>query len=355
MKLLIMAGGTGGHVYPALAVAQHLRSQGHDIVWMGAPDSFEARVVPANGLPIEFVRVSGLRGKGVVKLLQAPLLILRAIWQAAAIIRRQQPDAVLGMGGFAAGPGGVAAWLLRRPLLIHEQNAAPGLTNRWLARIASVVLEAFPNTFRGARTVGNPVRKGFSDLPPPAQRLAHQGPLRVLVMGGSQGAKALNERIPQALALLAPDVRPAVRHQAGRTLAVAQQAYASAGVEAEVTAFIDDIPEALGWADLVICRSGASTVAELSAAGSASVLVPFPHAVDDHQTRNAEYLVSAQAAVLMPEKQLSDERLAQLLHELSADRARLRRMADAARMRAWPDATAQIAATCVALGSGGKS
>ncbi len=353
MKLLIMAGGTGGHVYPALAVAHHLRAQGHEIVWMGAPDSFEARVVPANGLAIEFVRVSGLRGKGVMKLLQAPLLLLRAVWQALAILRRQQPDVVLGMGGFAAGPGGVAAWLSRRPLVIHEQNAAAGMTNRALARLATGVLQAFPNTFVGARTVGNPVRDGFSALPSPAQRLAHEGPLRVLVMGGSQGSKALNERVPQALALIAADARPQVRHQAGRTLAVAQQAYAAAGIDAEVTAFIDDVPAAMAWADLVICRSGASTVAELCAAGVASVLVPYPHAVDDHQTRNAEYLTAAQAALLVPESQLTDAHLAQLLQQLSEDRARLRRMAAAARTRAWSNATTQIADACLALAGEG--
>lgn len=349
MKLLIMAGGTGGHVYPALAVAQHLRALGHEIVWMGAPNSFESRVVPAQGIALEPIQVWGLRGKGVAKLLQAPLLIARAVAQALSILGRVRPDVVLGMGGFAAGPGGLAAWLSRRPLVIHEQNAAAGLTNRALARLARRVLEAFPGTFKNARTVGNPVRTGFAELPSPEQRLDRSGPARVLIVGGSQGARALNERVPQALALLAAGERPAIRHQAGRTLEVAQHAYLTAGVTAEVTAFIDDMPAAMAWADLVICRAGASTIAELSAAGCASVLVPFPAAVDDHQTRNAEYLASAGAAVLIQESTLSAERLAVLLRELLADRHRLVAMALAARTRAWTDATTAIADECLRL------
>ncbi len=347
MKLMIMAGGTGGHVYPALAVAHHLRERGHQIVWMGAPGSFEARVVPAQGFELRYVRVSGLRGKGVLKLLQAPLLILRALLQALAVLRRERPDAVLGMGGFVAGPGGIAAWLLRRPLVVHEQNAAAGLTNRWLARVARCVLEAFPGTFAAARTVGNPVRHGFAALPAPAHRLRHEGAPRLLVVGGSQGARALNACVPQALALLAPAQCPEVRHQAGRTLEVAQRAYAEAGVTAQVDAFIDDMPAALGWADLVVCRAGASTIAELGAAGVASVLVPFPHAVDDHQTRNAEYLVRAGAAVLLPEAEATPAQLAALLRELLGDRLRLQRMAEAARAAAWRDAAGLIADACL--------
>lgn len=347
MKLMIMAGGTGGHVYPALAVADYLLERGHQVVWMGAPDSFEARVIPARGIPMRFISVSGLRGKGPARLLQAPLLLLRALLQALRALRDERPDAVLGMGGFAAGPGGVAAWLLRRPLLIHEQNAAPGLTNRWLARLARVVMEAFPRTFDAARSVGNPVRRGFAELPAPAQRLDHDGAPRLLVIGGSQGARALNEHVPQALALLSPVERPDVRHQAGRTLDVAQRAYAASGVEASVEAFIDDMPAALGWADLVICRSGASTIAELSAAGVASVLVPFPHAVDDHQTRNAEYLLAAGAAALLPEREMTPPQLAALLRELLGDRLRLQRMGEAARSAAWADATERIADACL--------
>jgi UDP-N-acetylglucosamine--N-acetylmuramyl-(pentapeptide) pyrophosphoryl-undecaprenol N-acetylglucosamine transferase len=344
MNIMIMAGGTGGHVYPALAVAHELKRRGHDVVWMGAPGSFEARVVPAQGFPIEFVRVSGLRGKGLAKLLLAPLLIARAMLDAWAVLRRRNPAVVLGMGGFAAGPGGLVARLWDVPLVIHEQNAAAGLTNRWLARIARRVLEAFPGTFAGAATVGNPVRAPILALPPPAARLAgRQGPLHVLVIGGSQGARALNERVPEALALLPAAERPEVWHQAGRTLEVAQAAYRRAQVDGTVDAFIEDMAAAYAWADLVICRAGASTVAELAAAGLGAVLVPFPAAVDDHQTRNGEYLVRAGAAVLIPESQLDAARLAETLRALLADRARLLAMAQAARGAAWHGAEQQIA------------
>lgn len=348
-RFVVMAGGTGGHVFPGLAVAQRLRERGHEVVWMGAPDSFEARVVPQQGFAMELVQVSGLRGKGVKKLLQAPLLIARAVWQARAILKRLQPDAVLGMGGFVSGPGGLAAWLCRCPLLIHEQNAAAGLTNRVLAHLARQVLQAFPQTFPSARTVGNPVRAGFSELPAPAQRLVHEGPLRLLVIGGSQGARALNEQVPRALARLLPQERPQVRHQGGRTLEVAQRVYEETQVQAELSAFIEDMPAALAWADLVVCRAGASTIAELGAAGCASVLVPFPAAVDDHQTRNGEYLVRAGAAVLLPESVLNPDRLASLLRELMADRAKLQAMAEAARRCAWNGADEQIAAACLEM------
>ena len=347
MKVMIMAGGTGGHVFPALAVAQVLRAQGHAVVWMGTPDSFEARVIPPQGIPMEFVRVSGLRGKGVRKLLGAPLVLLRALLDALAVLRRQQPDVVLGMGGFAAGPGGLATWLTRRPLVIHEQNAAAGLTNRLLARIATCVLEAFPGVFRNAVTVGNPVREGFAELPPPAQRIQHSGAARVLVIGGSQGARALNERMPQALALIPEAQRPQIRHQAGRTLEVAQKAYAQSGVQASIEQFINDMPAAYGWADLVVCRAGASTIAELAAAGCASLLVPFPAAVDDHQTRNGEFLVRAGAALLVPESELTAQKLAGLLQDLTGDRERLVRMAQAARRCATPDTVQKIVSACL--------
>jgi len=345
MNVLICAGGTGGHVFPALAVAARLREQGHSVTWMGAPNSFESQRVPEAGFAIEFVRVSGLRGKGVLKLITAPLLLLRALFDALAVMHKVQPQVVLGMGGFAAGPGGVAAWLRRTPLVIHEQNAAAGLTNRLLARLATVVLQAFPNTFAGpAQTVGNPVRAGFAELAAPAARPASQGPARVLVVGGSQGAKALNEIVPKALALIPQDERPAVRHQAGRTLAVAQAVYAETGVQASVEAFIADMPSAYAAADLVICRSGASTVAELSAAGCASLLVPFPFAVDDHQTANARYLADAGAALLIQERELTPQRLAQTLQNLLADRAVLVRMGEAARGKAWTHSTDDIVA-----------
>jgi UDP-N-acetylglucosamine--N-acetylmuramyl-(pentapeptide) pyrophosphoryl-undecaprenol N-acetylglucosamine transferase len=340
---MIMAGGTGGHVYPALAVAHELKARGHEVVWMGAPDSFEARVVPAAGFPIEYVRVSGMRGKGIAKLLLAPLLIARAMLDAWAALRRAAPAVVLGMGGFAAGPGGLVARLWGTPLVIHEQNAAAGMTNRWLARVAQRVLQAFPDTLAGGVTVGNPVRAPIRALPEPSIRFANrQGAGRVLVIGGSQGARALNERLPEALALIPEARRPEVRHQAGRTLDVARAAYERAGVQAQVSAFIDDMAEAYAWADLVVCRAGASTIAELAATGCAAVLVPFPAAVDDHQTRNAEYLVARGAALRIAEHELSARRLADTLRELLDDRTRLLQMAQSARSAAWPAAEMKI-------------
>lgn len=345
MRAMIVAGGTGGHVFPALAVAERLRELGHEVFWMGTESGLEARVVPARGIDIEWVRVAGLRGKGVGGLLQAPLRISRALLQSLAIVRRRRPDVVLGMGGYVAGPGGVAAWMLRKPLVIHEQNAAPGTTNRILASFANRVLQAFPHALKGGATVGNPVRAGFSAVPEPAVRFAgREGRLRLLVLGGSQGALALNERVPQALALLPPEQRPQVRHQAGRTIERAEQAYRQAGVEAGIEAFIEDMPAAYAWADLVVCRSGAMTVAELAAAGCASLLVPFPYATDDHQTHNGEYLVSAGAAWLIAESSLSPERLADALQ---VERSTLLRMSEAARAAAWPQALDTIVETLV--------
>lgn len=340
---MIMAGGTGGHVYPALAVAHVLRERGHEVVWMGTPDSFESRVVPQHGYPLEFIRIGGLRGKGLLTLFLAPLLIARALLDAWAVLRKQKPDAVLGMGGYAAGPGGLVAWLWDLPLVIHESNAAAGLTNRLLARVAQRALQAFPNTFARGQTVGNPVRAEILAVPPPAQRFAgRSGPLRVLVVGGSQGARALNQRVPEALSQIPVSERPQVRHQAGRTLELAKDAYARAGIEASVEEFIEDMAGAFTWADLVICRAGASTIAELAAAGCAAVLVPFPAAVDDHQTKNALHLVSAGAARLLPEAELTAQSLAAVLRELN-DRARLQAMAQAARSVAWINAERVIA------------
>lgn len=347
MKAVIMAGGTGGHVYPALAVAAELKRRGHDVTWLGAPGSFEARVVPEHGIAMEFVHIVGLRGKGPGRWLSMPFRLLRAMLDARRAFRHQRPQVVLGMGGFAAGPGGLVARLRRIPLVIHEQNAVAGLTNRWLARIATIVLEAFPHALAGGTTVGNPVRAAIAALPAPAQRLAgRDGPLHLLVLGGSLGAKALNERVPQALARLPAATRPAVRHQGGRTAAVAQAAYHASAVAAQVTPFIDDMPAAYAWADLVVCRAGASTIAELAAAGCAALLVPYPYAVDDHQTKNAEYLVAAGGAQLVQERDLDRDRLAGLLAGLLADRARLRAMAEAARRAAWPDAAGAIAGAC---------
>ncbi len=349
MRLLVMAGGTGGHVFPALAVAEQLRAEGVQVLWMGTRRGFEARAVPAAGFDIAWIDVGGVRGKGLLTLLAAPLQILRALLQAMTILRRFKPRLVLGMGGYAAGPGGLAAWLLRVPLIIHEQNAAAGTTNKLLSRVARHVLQAYPDVFQGPRvmTVGNPVRAALAGLPGPAAREvgAHQ-PLRVLVLGGSLGALALNRTLPAVLARYGS--RITIRHQAGRTLAAAQQAYAEAegAPELELVEFIDDMAGALGWADLLICRAGALTLAEVAAVGVASILVPFPHAIDDHQTRNAEHLVRAGAALLLPESQLGPASLASAIDPLLAAPERLLRMAEAARRCARPQATADIAGCC---------
>jgi UDP-N-acetylglucosamine--N-acetylmuramyl-(pentapeptide) pyrophosphoryl-undecaprenol N-acetylglucosamine transferase len=346
-RVLVMAGGTGGHVFPALAVAEALRARGLEVVWMGTRLGLEARIVPAAGIAVEWISIGGLRGKNFGTRLAAPFKVGLAVCQALRIMLRIKPAVVLGMGGYAAGPGGIAAWLARRPLVIHEQNAIAGTTNRILARLARRVLSAFPGAFPyGVTTevVGNPVRAAIAALPAPDVRFADRtGPGRLLVLGGSQGALALNEAVPEALARLPEPLRPQVRHQAGRnTLEIAQAAYARVGVAAEVTEFIDDIAEAYGWADLAICRAGALTVSELAAAGVPAVLVPFPAAVDDHQTLNGGYLVAAGGAVLVPEQQLGSARLARVLAGLLGDRNRLLDMARRARGAARPQALAAI-------------
>ncbi len=350
-RVMVMAGGTGGHVFPALAVAEELRRRGHQVCWLGTPDSFESRLVPKHGFPMELIRIRGLRGNGLAGWLLAPFRLLRACGQALTALRRWRPAMVLGMGGFASGPGGLVAWATRRPLVIHEQNAVPGLTNRWLARLASRVLEAFPGSFppaRRARLTGNPVRPEIAALAEPEARFDGRGGRpRLLVLGGSLGAQALNEALPAALARLPQPARPEVRHQAGRGKEeAARAAYAEAGVEAEVVPFLDDMAAAYGWADLVVCRAGALTVAELAAAGVGAVLVPYPHAVDDHQTRNARYLVEGGAARLLPQPELEAGGLADLLADLLADRSGLLEMARAARRLALPQATRQVADLC---------
>lgn len=352
--VLVMAGGTGGHVFPALAVARRLRELGLEVVWLGTPTGLEARVVPEAGFPFEAIKVRGLRGSGWKRLLVAPLRVTAAVVAALGVVRRVRPCVLLGFGGFVTGPGGLAGWLSGRPLLIHEQNAIAGFTNKTLARFARRVMEAFPGSLPAGPKLlhtGNPVRAEIAALAAPAERLAgRDGPLRLLVVGGSLGAQALNERLPAALALLPEERRPVVRHQAGGAKqAEAEQAYRAAGVEAEVLPFIEDMAAAYAWADLVVCRAGALTVAELAAAGVASVLVPYPFAVDDHQTANAHYLADAGAAVLIQQRDLNAERLAGLLGDLAADRARLRSMAVAARALAKTDATEQVAAECLAI------
>ena len=353
-RLAVMAGGTGGHVFPALAVAEYLRGQGAEVFWIGTQAGMESRLVPEHGFEMEWVSIEGVRGKGGLQWLKAPFRLASAFGQARAILRRRRPTVVLGMGGFVSGPGGLAARALGIPLVIHEQNFVPGLTNQWLARVATQVFEAFPGSFPPARraiVTGNPVRQSILDLPTPAERLAgRSGPVRLLVVGGSLGAQALNETVPQALARLPIDQRPLVRHQAGeRTLELARNAYRDAGVEAEVVAFVRDMAEAYAWADLVVCRSGALTVSELAAAGVGSILVPYPFAVDDHQVGNARYLSEAGAARLIIQRDLTAVGLADILSELFADRARLLAMAEAARRRAQPEATDHIARVCLEL------
>ncbi|MDG4554031.1 MAG: undecaprenyldiphospho-muramoylpentapeptide beta-N-acetylglucosaminyltransferase [Candidatus Competibacter sp.] len=350
--VLIMAGGTGGHVFPALAVAEWLRERGVSVIWMGTRHGLEATLVPKAGIPIEWIGVAGLRGKGVRRLLALPFMLGRALWQAGAILRRLRPLVVLGMGGFASGPGGLAARVLGIPLVVHEQNAVAGLTNRWLARLASQVLEAVPGTFPPARhavSVGNPVRESIAALPAPAERFAKRaGPPRLLVLGGSQGALALNRRVPEALARLDEGERPEVWHQAGGQLhETAVAAYREAEVTARLTPFIGDMAAAYGWADLVLCRAGALTVAELAATGVGAVLVPFPFAVDDHQTANARFLEQGGAARVVQQAELSAENLALLLRDLLGDRQRLLAMAEAARRLAKTGAAEQVARACL--------
>jgi UDP-N-acetylglucosamine--N-acetylmuramyl-(pentapeptide) pyrophosphoryl-undecaprenol N-acetylglucosamine transferase len=350
---MVMAGGTGGHVFPALATARVLQRRGYDIVWLGTHKGIEARLVPAAGIPVEWLSVSGLRGKGALTLLAAPFRLLLAINQALRAIRKHQPRVVLGAGGFVSGPGGIAAWLLRRPLVVHEQNAVAGLTNRVLARFAKRVLEGFPNSFGSgvkAERVGNPVRAEIVAVAPPERRYAgREGAVRLLVFGGSQGAARLNAVLPAAVGELPAALRPEVLHQTGKhNFEETVQAYRSRGIEADVRPFIDDMASAYGWADLAVCRSGALTVTELAAAGVPAILVPFPAAVDDHQTRNAQYAVRAGAAKLLPEGDLTPISMAAVLRTLfEAGRPLLLRMAVAARTSAIIDADERLADACM--------
>ena len=350
--ILVMAGGTGGHVYPALAVANALKAHSRDVVWLGTHRGLESRVVPAAGIDIEWISVKGLRRKGLLAALIAPLQISWALLQSLRVIFRRRPAAVLGMGGFVSGPGGVAAWLTRRPLVIHEQNAAAGLTNRLLARLARVVLQAFPGSFNSsvtAETVGNPVREDIAAVAPPAERYAGRtGPLRLLVLGGSQGALALNTTVPAALAILPAADRPVVRHQCGSaTIDVTREAYAAAGVDAELEPFIEDMAAAYGWADIVVCRAGALTVAELCAVGLPALFVPYPGAVDDHQTANARPMADAGAAVIIDQSMLSDEVLAGQLRQWLTDRRQLLSKAERAHGLDTPDALSRITELCL--------
>ena len=357
-RIIITAGGTGGHVFPALAVARYLDEHHVQVLWVGTRNGMEAKLVPNAGFDIRYIDISGLRGKGMMRWLSMPFNLVIAIYQSMQVIRDFKPGAILGMGGFASGPCGIAGWLMRVPLFIQEQNAIAGMTNRMLAKVATKVMQAFPNTFAQQNkvvTTGNPVRKEILSLQNPEQRYQqHNDALRLLVVGGSLGALALNETVPAALAQMQASQRPLVWHQAGAgkyesTVAL----YNELGIKANITEFIDDIAHAYDWADLVICRAGALTVSELAAAGVASILVPFPHAVDDHQTANAHYLSDHAAAVLMAQKNMSTKILAETLTGLcNAGRSKLMKMASAAKQLGCPDATQHVAEICCGVNHG---
>ncbi len=357
VKVMIMAGGTGGHVFPALAVADELKQRQVEVSWIGTQRGIESELVPQAGYPLTFIKVAGLRGNGTLGWLMAPFRVIKAVWQAWRLMRVFNPDVVIGLGGFASGPGGVAAWLLKKPLLIHEQNAIPGLTNRLLAKIAKRVLTGFPKSFDDkveAEWVGNPVRQQIEDLPMPHLRQsADKSRLKLLVLGGSLGARTLNEVVPAALQLMDANERPEVRHQCGKKhIDACRAAYNQAGVEAEITDFIADMAAAYSWADLVICRAGALTVAEVAAAGVASILVPYPYAVDDHQTHNAALLVDAGAATLIADDQLKADALSVSLRQFDQDREGLLTMANAARQVAKIGSATRIADLCLEYAHG---
>jgi UDP-N-acetylglucosamine--N-acetylmuramyl-(pentapeptide) pyrophosphoryl-undecaprenol N-acetylglucosamine transferase len=353
-RVLIMAGGTGGHVFPGLAVARSLIARRVQVVWLGTRKGIEVRAVPASGLPIdmEWVSIRGLRRTKFLNWLLAPATLLYAMFQALRVLRRRRPDVVLSLGGFVAGPGGLMAWLTRTPLLVHEANAIPGMTSKWLSLIARAVLTGFPGVFPArARTrhVGNPVRPEIAAIAPPEERLAARaGRLRLLVVGGSQGARVFNEVLPEAARSLPDEAWPEIRHQCGRgNRPAVEAAYGRAPVPPRITEFIDDMAEAYAWADVVLCRAGAMTVAELAASGSCAILVPYPYAVDDHQTANARYLAERGAAVLLPQGEFTPARLGELLRGLASQREPLLRMARAARACAMPDAAEVVADMCL--------
>ncbi|WP_245638565.1 undecaprenyldiphospho-muramoylpentapeptide beta-N-acetylglucosaminyltransferase [Hydrogenophaga palleronii] len=346
---LIMAGGTGGHIFPGLAVAEALRERGWRVHWLGAPGSMESRIVPPRGFALETIDFGGVRGKGLVTLALLPLRLLRAFWQALQVVRRVKPDVVVGLGGYISFPGGMMGVLAGKPLVLHEQNSVAGMANKVLAGVADRVFTAFPNVFKKAEWVGNPLRTPFLQQPPPAERFAgRSGPLRLLVVGGSLGAKALNDVVPQALALLPKQQQPQVTHQSGEKQIDALRAnYIAAGIQAELTPFIDDTAQAFADADLIVCRSGASTVTEIAAVGAAALFVPFPSAVDDHQTTNARFLVDAEAAWLVPQPELTPQRLAQTLQ--TVQREQLQAMAEKALQMKKTEAVAAVVSACESL------
>ncbi len=349
-----MAGGTGGHVYPALAVAEYLREHGVQLFWLGTASGLEARVVPQHRIELFTVNIAGLRGKGLLRWLFSPVILCIALAQSLKILLRLKPSAVLGLGGFASGPGGLAAWLLRVPLLIHEQNAVAGLTNRLLAPFARVIMQGFPDAFREGRaiTTGNPVRKDILRLMHLERKpAAASRPLRLLVLGGSLGARMLNEILPQMLRALPDDMQIDIWHQTGREhLSFTQHLYAGRLREkVKVVAYIEDMAEAYEWADLVICRAGALTISEISICGLPSLLVPYPYAVDDHQTANARYLCETGGAILLPQADLNVTTMVELLCKFDKGRAQLEEMGNRARQRAFPNATVDISRICMGV------
>ncbi|MDO8904137.1 undecaprenyldiphospho-muramoylpentapeptide beta-N-acetylglucosaminyltransferase [Hydrogenophaga sp.] len=352
---LVMAGGTGGHIFPGLAVAEALREKGWRVHWLGSPGSMESRLVPPRGFPLETIDFGGVRGKGALTLALLPLRLLRAFWQALGVVRRVKPDVVLGLGGYISFPGGMMAVLAGKPLVLHEQNSVAGMANKVLAGIADRVFTAFPGVFPKGHWVGNPLRAPFLQQPSPSERFEQRsGPLHLLVVGGSLGAKALNDTVPRALALIPESDRPSVVHQSGeKQIEELRANYAAVGVRAELTPFIDDTAQAFANADLVVCRAGASTVTEIAAVGAAALFVPFPSAVDDHQTTNARFLVDAGAAWLVPQPRFTPQSLAQTIQ--TATRAQLMEMANKAKQMEKTDAVAAVVAACESLAKGQKS
>ena len=346
---LIMAGGTGGHIFPGLAVAEELRARGWRVHWLGAPGSMESRIVPQHGFPLELIDFSGVRGKGLATLALLPLRLLRAFWQALQVVRRVQPDVVVGLGGYITFPGGMMGVLCGKPLVLHEQNSVAGMANKVLAGVADRVFTAFPDVLKKAQWVGNPLRSAFTRQAAPSERfVGRTGPLRLLVVGGSLGAQALNDIVPRALALIPAENRPVVTHQSGATQIDTLRAnYQAAGVQAELTPFIDDTASAFAAADIIVCRAGASTVTEIAAVGAAAIFVPFPFAVDDHQTTNARFLVSAGGGWLVQQSDLTPEGLAKML--LNSERTALVDIAEKAKNMQKINATREVVAACEEL------
>ena len=353
-KVLIMAGGTGGHVYPALSVADKLLGDNIVVEWLGTRRGIENDLIPKRNLPLHLVNISGLRGKGLLRWLLMPWQLVAAVVQAAVLIKRIKPDVVLGLGGFASGPGGLAAWLMNKPLVIHEQNAVAGTTNRWLNRLSTKSLQAFPNSLRGANTVGNPVREDIVRILPPAERFTgERQKSRLLILGGSLGALKLNQLLPESLAIIDQAQRPDIWHQTGNAhYQYTLNLYQRLRLEARVEPFITAMHEAYAWADLVVCRAGALTVAEVSAAGVAAIFVPFPFAIDDHQSKNAQVLVECSGAIAIAERDLSAQTFADLLTAMLADKQKLLSMANNARKVSVSNAAETVAKTCMELING---